>query len=121
VAPRHRRRRLREFSRDASRALHEPELAFRKLVARFVVQHKDHEVARRHGRRGRLKQVYEQDLEVVLEVCIALGYMLGESLAAALRDGRLGRESMRELVLGRRDEPPATTYFHLVDWLATRA
>jgi hypothetical protein len=112
---------FREFSREASRALHEPELAFRKLVARFVVQHKDHEVARRHGRRGRLKQVYEQDLEVVLEVCIALGYMLGESLAAALRDGRLGRESMRELVLGRRDEPPATTYFHLVDWLATRA
>jgi hypothetical protein len=108
---------FRAFVRAASRELHEPQLAFRKHVARFVVQHKDHERARRDGRRGRLKQIYEQDLEVTLEVTLALGSMLGEQLADALRAGRLERQDLRQIVLACSQEPASRLYFDLVDRL----
>jgi hypothetical protein len=112
---------FRSFLRAASRRLHEPELAFRKHVARFVVQHKDHERARREGRRGRLKQIFEQDLEVTLEVTQALGYMLGERLADALRAGTFEQHDLRQLVLAWGQAPPSRTYFDLVDRLESEA
>jgi hypothetical protein len=107
----------RAFQRAASRALREPDLAFRKLVARFVVQHLDHERSRRNGRRGRLKQIYEQDLEVSLEIVQSLGALLGERLAAALRDARLERSAARDLLLRIAAGTPSETYFVLAEQL----
>ena len=46
---------LRSFLRLAARRLREPQLAFRKQVARLVIQHKDYERTRLAGRTGRLK------------------------------------------------------------------
>lgn len=106
---------FRNFLQVASRRLHDPELAFRKLVARFVVQHKDHEGARRTGRRGRLKQIYDQEIEVRIEVTLALGYMLGEAIAVALRAGKLGRPWLRDLVLSPLAPTPSERYFSLID------
>ncbi|MFQ5599400.1 MAG: ChaN family lipoprotein [Candidatus Krumholzibacteriia bacterium] len=108
---------FRTFQRSASRRLHEPQLAFRKLVARFVVQHKDHEQAQGDGPRGRLKQIYEQDLDILLEITLSLGYMLGDELAAALQDGTLGREQLRELVLPEEHDSAAARYFRTLDLL----
>jgi len=108
---------FRAFLRSASRELQQPELAFRKLVARFVVQHKDHEHARRRGRRGRLQQIYQQQLEIELEVTQALGYMLGEGLAAAVRRGDLGRAALRALVLDPTGGACERRYFDLADQL----
>ncbi|UCE03821.1 MAG: ChaN family lipoprotein [Candidatus Latescibacterota bacterium] len=102
---------FRSFLRSASRRLHEPGLAFRKLVARFVVQHKAHERARLAGRRGRLKQIYEQDLDVVLEVTHALGYMLGERLVAAVDAGRIDAALLRDLVLLDPSVAPSERYY----------
>jgi hypothetical protein len=104
---------LRVFSNAASRRLHEPELAFRKLVARFVLQHKEQERARSGGRRGRLKQIYEQDLEVTLDVCWTLGTLLGEDLAAALRQGLVAAADFRALIVAPRGPHPSETYFEL--------
>jgi hypothetical protein len=106
---------FRAFLRIASRELHEPDLAFRKLVARFVVQHKDHERARRDAGRGRLQQVFAQELDVTLEVVQALGGILGEQLFAALRDGRMGRDGLRAIVATPRGDDPSETYFALLD------
>lgn len=109
---------LRTFLQAASRRLHVPDLAFRKLVARFVLQHKDHERARRAGRKGRLKQVYGQPLEITLEVCYALGCLLGEDLWAALRDGRITPDELRRWVIAPRSAHPASEYFGLADRVA---
>jgi hypothetical protein len=108
----------RTFLRVASRALREPDLAFRKLVARFVVQHLDHERARRAGRRGRLMQIYEQEQEVTLEVVHALGTLLGDRLARALREARLDRGAARQLLQRIAAGRPAATYFELAERLA---
>jgi hypothetical protein len=105
---------LRQFSHAASRRLHEPDLAFRKLVARFVLQHREQERAQAGGRRGRLKQIYEQELEVTLEICWTLGGLLGERLHAAVRQGRLEPAELRALVTAPRSEHPSATYFALV-------
>jgi len=110
---------FRGFLRAAARQLHEPELVFRKLVARFVVQHLDHEHRRVHGSRGRLQQIYAQELDVTLEIVQALSGILGEKLFAALRDGRLTRESFRDLVCAPRPASPSQTYFDLVRRLTT--
>jgi hypothetical protein len=110
-------RAFRAFLRTASRELQQPELAFRKLVARFVVQHIDHEHARRRGRRGRLQQIYHQQLEIELEVTQALGYILGEGLAAAVRRGESGRAALRALVLDPTGGSAVRRYFDLVDQL----
>ena len=109
---------LRAFLHAASRRLHVPDLAFRKLVARFVVQHKDHERARRSGRKGRLKQVYGQPLEITLEVCYALGCMLGDDLAVALRDGRITTDDLRRWVVMPRSPHPSHDYFALANRVA---
>jgi hypothetical protein len=37
-------------------------------------------------------------------VAVALGYMLGESLATAVRDGRMSRDALRHLVLQPRGD-----------------
>ena len=100
--------------RTASRRLHEPQLAFRKLVARFVVQHKRHERDRLGGGRGRLQQIYAQDLDVLLEVTFGLGYMLGEQLAAALHDGTIGPGVARGLVVDGDGSAPSERYFGLL-------
>ncbi len=105
---------LRDFLRNASRRLHEPDLAFRKRVARFVIQHKDHERARLAGSRGRLKQIYEQDLDVRLEVAHALGYMLGDRLALALHHGALGTADMRTLLFTYGETTPSQRYLDLL-------
>ncbi len=105
---------LRDFLRGATRRLHEPDLAFRKRVARFVVQHKDHERARLQGSRGRLKQIYEQDIDVRLEVAHALGYMLGEQLAAALHQGALETADVRTLLFTHGTRPPSLRYLDLL-------
>jgi hypothetical protein len=110
---------VRAFLREASRALREPDLAFRKLVARFVVQHFDHERARRAGRRGQLKQIYEQEPEVTLEIVHALGSRLGDQLARALRTQTLERPAARELLTRIAKGEPSATYFALVDRLAS--
>ena len=102
---------FRGFLRGAERQLHEPRLAFRKLVARFVVQHQEHERRRLAGGRGRLKQIYEQDLEVLLEVTFALGYRLGDRLAAALLDGTLAPEALRALVFPPPGKLASASYF----------
>lgn len=102
---------LRHFLHGAARRLREPQLAFRKVVARFVLQHKDHEQRRLEGGRGRLKQIYEQDLDVTLEVTYALGSMLGERLAELLLAGRLSRDSLREHWLGAPARGAAERYF----------
>jgi len=109
---------FRSFLRATTRKLHEPELAFRKLVARFVLQHKDHERARRRGGRGRLQQIYAQDLDITLEIVQALGGILGERMFAALRDGRIEREALAALVRAPRGEP-SRTYFAWIDSLET--
>ena len=103
---------LRAFAQAANRRLHEPELAFRKRVARFVLQHREHE--RTRGRRGRLKQIYEQDLEITLEVCWALGALLGERIAGALRQGRWGAAEFRALITAPRSAHPSADYSDLV-------
>ena len=108
---------LRDFLRTASRRLHEPDLAFRKRVARFVLQHKDHERARLAGSRGRLKQIYEQELDVRLEVATTLGYMLGLQLADALQRGALETSDVRTLLFTHGDSPPSGRYFHLLSRL----
>jgi len=105
---------FRAFLRSASRRLHEPQLAFRKLVARFVVQHKRHERELLDGGRGRLQQIYAQDLDVLLEVTFGLGYMLGERLAAALHDGRIGPGVARALVADGDGAAPSERYFGLL-------
>ena len=105
---------FRTFLRTASRRLHEPQLAFRKLVARFVVQHKRHERERLDGGRGRLQQIYAQDLDVLLEVTFGLGYILGEQLAAALHDGRIGPGIARALVVDGDGAAPSERYFGLL-------
>lgn len=107
---------LRTFAHAASRRLHAPELAFRKLVARFVLQHRDHERGRGTGRAGRLKQIYEQELEVTLEVCWMLGALLGERVASALRQGRFTPEDLRDLIVAPR-RTPSRQYFDLVERL----
>lgn len=108
---------LRAFHKAASRRLHDPDLAYRKLVARLVLQHKDHERARRRGRDGRLGQIYGQDLEVTLEVTQALGYMLGEHLALGLRAGELRASDLRRVMLAAGSTPASTLYHDLVDRL----
>ncbi len=109
---------LRAFLGAASRRMRVPDLAFRKRVARFVIQHREHEAARRDGGRGRLKQIYGQRLEVRLEVCWTLGYMLGEVLAAAVLDGRVTPQELRDLVTAPRGPHPSIAYFALADRLA---
>lgn len=110
---------LRSFQKVAGRDLRDPALVFRKVVARLVLQHKEHEGARRRGRRGRLKQIYEQELEILLEVTSTLGYILGEAMAQALRAGTLSRENLRDMVLqGSRPRAAAAAYFDLVDRFA---
>jgi len=111
---------LRAFSQAANRRLHEPELAFRKLVARFVLQHREFERAERGGRRGRLKQIYEQDLEVTLEICWMLGALAGERVAAALRRGHMTPDDLRALITAPRGAHPSRTYFDLVARLDAR-
>jgi hypothetical protein len=108
---------FRGFLRATARKLHEPDLTFRKLVARFVVQHKDHERARRRGSRGRLQQIYAQELDITLEIVQALGGILGERMFAALRDGRLGREAIGDLVRAPRGDSPSRMYFSWIDTL----
>jgi len=103
----------REFLRTASRRLHEPRLAFRKLVARFVVQHLEHERMRLQGSRGRLKQIYEQDAGLVLEVSVAVGYLLGERLADTVLSGTLGAAELRPLVFADPRQRPSERYFAL--------
>jgi len=98
--------------------LHVADLAFRKLVARFVLQHKHHERARRGGHRGRLKQIYAQDLDVTLEVALALGYMLGDDLAAALRQGDVTPDELRQLVVASPKTLASERYFELANRLA---
>ena len=120
---------LRDFLRNASRHLSEPDLAFRKRVARFVVQHKDHERARLDGGRGRLKQIYEQDLDVRLEVAHTLGYMLGDRLAEALHGGTLETADLRTLLFTHGERPPSQRYLDLlerleaqrIEWAPSRA
>jgi hypothetical protein len=109
---------LRTFLGAASRRLHVADLAFRKLVARFVLQHKQHERARRSGRRGRLKQIYAQDLDVTLEVGLALGYMLGDELAKALRQGDVTPDEFQQLVVSSPKSQASERYFELADRLA---
>lgn len=106
---------LRSFQKVARRDLRDPALVFRKVVARFVLQHKEHERARRRGRRGRLKQVYDQQLEIQLEVTSTLGYMLGDAIASALRTGSLSRDEFRRLLQSGSNGRHAATYFELVD------
>jgi len=108
---------LRAFLGKSSRRLRDPELGFRKLVARFVVQHLEHERERRRGRRGRLKQIYEQGLEVTLEVTQSLGYLLGDRIATALRDGTWTADDFRKLVLRGRTPLASAVYFDLIDRL----
>jgi hypothetical protein len=107
---------LRAFLRVAARRLREPQLAFRKQVARLVIQHKDYESVRLAGRTGRLQQIYEQDLDVTIEVTNALGCMLGEGMADALLSGTWSRDELRQLVV---DLPAAgaTRYFELLETL----
>ena len=109
---------LRAFLGAASRRLRVPDLAFRKRVARFVIQHREHEATRRGGGRGRLKQIYGQRLEIQIEVAWTLGYMLGESLAAAVLDGRVPPQDLRDLVTAPRGSHPSVAYFALSDRLA---
>jgi hypothetical protein len=104
---------LRAFLQAASRQLHVPDLAFRKLVARLTLQHRAHEQDRMDGKRGRLKQIYEQPLEVTLEVCNALGCLLGDALAAALRSGRMTPDEFRDVLLPRSATPASARYFAL--------
>ncbi len=110
---------FRRFLRTASRHLHEPRLAFRKLVARFVVQHKEHEQARLAGRRGRLQQIYEQEPEIGLEVTWALGSMLGDALAESLLSGALSPEGLRALLLRAPRRSASERYFALLRALET--
>jgi hypothetical protein len=109
---------LRAFAQAANRRLHEPGLAFRKRVARFVLQHRDHERAR--GRRGRLQQIYAQDLETTLEVCWTLGALTGERIAAAMRHGRFGAGDFRDLITRPRSDHPSSDYAALVARLDAR-
>lgn len=109
---------FRAFLRSAARQLHEPRLAFRKLVARFVVQHCEHERGRLAGRRGRLQQIYEQELDVTLETTFAIGYLLGDRLAAALLAGALRPETLRELIFVAPAQSPSEHYFALLRCLA---
>lgn len=105
---------LRDFLRGAARRLHQPDLAFRKRVARFVVQHKDHERARLSGSRGRLKQIYEEDLDVRLEVAHMLGYMVGNQLASALHHGVFETADVRSLLFTHGEAPPSQRYMELL-------
>ncbi len=111
----------RDFLRTASRQLREPRLAFRKLVARFVVQHLEHERLRLAGSRGRLKQIYEQDLGLVLEVSVALGYLLGERLAETVLAGKLTAVQLRPLVFADPRQTASERYFALHRALAATA
>lgn len=105
---------FRAFQRSATRQLHEPRLAFRKLVARLVVQHREHERSRLAGRGGRLQQIYDQELDVTLEVTFALGYMLGDALAARLLAGSLAPETLRDLVFASPARTASERYFALL-------
>lgn len=109
---------LRGFLRQAARRLREPQLAFRKRVARLVIQHKDYETARRGRRLGHLQQVYEEDLDVRLEVTSTLGYQLGEGLAEALYTGSWQPEELRELIEHLANDA-ASRYFELADACAS--
>ena len=111
---------FRAFQRSATRQLHEPRLAFRKLVARLVVQHREHERSRLAGRGGRLQQIYDQELDVTLEVTFALGYMLGDALAAALLAGSLAPETLRALVFASPGQTASERYFGLLQALGPR-
>lgn len=104
---------LRSFLRLAARRLREPQLAFRKQVARLVIQHKDYERTRLAGRSGRLKQIYDQDLDVTIEVTNALGCILGENMSDGLLGGGWSRDDLRQLVF---DLPAAgaARYFELL-------
>ena len=108
---------LRTFLGRSSRRLRDPELGFRKLVARFVVQHLEHERDRCAGRRGRLKQIYDQGLEVTLEVTQSLGYLLGDRIAEALRDGSWSADEFRALVMRGRTPAASSIYFDLIQRL----
>ena len=84
-------------------------------LARFVVQHLEHERARR-GRRSRLRTIYDTPLDLHLGITHSLGYILGERLHRGLATGRLDRSQARRLfhlpLDGRGDAE--TLYFDLV-------
>jgi len=105
---------VRRFLRQAVRRLHEPQLIFRKRVARFVVQHKDLERTHADEPRGRLKQIYDESLDIQLEVTFQLGAMLGEGLGAALQQGRIDRDFLRQHLLAMQDLLPSERYFRLL-------
>jgi uncharacterized iron-regulated protein len=104
---------IRRFLRKAVRRLHEPQLIFRKRVARFIVQHKDLERSLEQEPRGRLKQIYEESLDIQLEVTFQLGAMLGEDLASALQRGVIDRDHLRRHLLAMQEMPVSERYFHL--------
>ena len=108
---------IRKFLRQAVRRLHEPQLVFRKRVARFVVQHKDLERSARRASGGRLQQIYQESLDIQLEVTFQLGAMLGEELAAALQQGVLNRDDLRQHLLAMRAMPASQRYFLLLEQL----
>jgi uncharacterized iron-regulated protein len=106
---------IRRFLRKAVRRLHEPQLIFRKRVARFVVQHKDLERSQEGLEpQGRLKQIYEESLDIQLEVTFQLGAMLGEAMAAALQQGGFDRDHLRQHLLAMEEMPASERYFRLL-------
>jgi hypothetical protein len=111
---------IRRFLRQAVRRLHEPQLIFRKRVARFVVQHKDLERSARRMGGGRLQQIYHESLDIQLEVAFQLGAMLGEDMSTALQQGRISRDDLRQHLLAIEDIPASARYFRLLEQVHSR-
>ena len=108
---------IRQFLRRAVRRLHEPQLIFRKRVARFVVQHKDLERSNVLEPRGRLQQIYQEGLDIQLEVTFLLGCILGDQLTAALHSGHVDRNDLRQHLLAMEDQAPSRRYFKILEQL----